>query len=553
MTTRDNRKWAQFRLAVIGSLIFSPLERRSLGRELTRITEQKWVHPISGNVFSLSYSTIERWYYQARSNPDDPLAALNNVRSGAGAPRSLPIQARNYIQGQVRKGRTYPFSEYHRRVVEMTRKHGWGRPPSYNVVRRYCLSLNSTEEDRLKQERHRLKELVAHLRRLLIAQSVVVHLLKNPQVTTDNGYARFHFRGLGVDDKLYVIRRLQDFQRSKGPMVEFCHLTGLAEASVSRWITEHARKGTSGLAPRKRRKFYNKTEAKKNAARIMEVFHSQPHLYGINRTSWTGDALAEAFKKTFHLDISPSTARRYLRHAGYTMRRAKQVLTSPDPQYREKVESLLSILQSLGPDQLFFFIDEMGPIRVKKHGGRSYVKDGRQKKIPQVQPDKGSVIILGALSATTNQMTWLFDKKKDSYGMIDLIEILFNQHFDKETLFISWDAASWHDSCQLLDWIGDLNHYAEKQKQGPKLEVVPLPARSQFLDVIESVFGVMKRTIIDNSNYQSVIEMKEAISLHFVERNAHYEKNPRRAGKKIWEIDFFYDFRKIRSGDYREW
>lgn len=135
-----------------------------------------------------------RWYYQARTNTDDPLAALNNVRSDAEAPRLLPIQARNYIQSQVRKGRTWPFSEYHRRFVGMTRKYGRSRPPSYNLVRRYCLSLNSSEEDRIKQERDRLIELVAHLRRVLIAKSIVVHLLKNPQVTTNNGYPSLHLQ-----------------------------------------------------------------------------------------------------------------------------------------------------------------------------------------------------------------------------------------------------------------------------------------------------------------------------------------------------------------------
>jgi hypothetical protein len=47
--------------------------------------------------------------------------------------------------------------------------------------------------------------------------------------------------------------------------------------------------------------------------------------------------------------------------------------------------------------------------------------------------------------------------------------------------------------------------------------------------------------------------MKTAISKHFVDRNKFFEENPRRAGKKIWEIDFFNDFKNLRSGDYREW
>jgi hypothetical protein len=71
--------------------------------------------------------------------------------------------------------------------------------------------------------------------------------------------------------------------------------------------------------------------------------------------------------------------------------------------------------------------------------------------------------------------------------------------------------------------------------------------------VIEAVFSGMKRAVIHHSDYRSVREMKDAISLHFVERNAYFRENPRRAGKKIWEIDFFTEQENIRSGNYRQW
>jgi len=47
--------------------------------------------------------------------------------------------------------------------------------------------------------------------------------------------------------------------------------------------------------------------------------------------------------------------------------------------------------------------------------------------------------------------------------------------------------------------------------------------------------------------------MKQAISRHLVERNEHFQNNPKRAGKKIWDVDFFHDTNNLRSGDYREW
>ena len=63
----------------------------------------------------------------------------------------------------------------------------------------------------------------------------------------------------------------------------------------------------------------------------------------------------------------------------------------------------------------------------------------------------------------------------------------------------------------------------------------------------------MKRAVIHNSDYQSVDEMKTAISRHFRERNSFFNDNPRRAGKRIWEIDFFDNPDNLRSGMYRQY
>src|SRR5262249_26208091 len=161
---------------------------------------------------------------------------------------------------------------------------------------------------------------------------------------------------------------------------------------------------------------------------------------------------------------------------------------------------------------------------------------------PQIQNSKGSVTLYGALSALTNQVTWFYGTTKDSLGMIDLAEILFNQNHSKSRIYLTWDAASWHGSDALLDWVDTLNgSHPLQRRQGPRLELVPLPSSAQFLNVIEAVFSGMKRAVIHNSDYQSVDEMKAAISTHFLERNNFFINNPKRVGNKIWEIDFFQD------------
>jgi hypothetical protein len=64
--------------------------------------------------------------------------------------------------------------------------------------------------------------------------------------------------------------------------------------------------------------------------------------------------------------------------------------------------------------------------------------------------------------------------------------------------------------------------------------LAPLPASAQFLNVIESVFSGMAKAIIHNSNYSSVAECQMAINRYFVERNAYFQENPKKAGNKIW-------------------
>jgi transposase len=285
---------------------------------------------------------------------------------------------------------------------------------------------------------------------------------------------------------------------------------------------------------------------------LVEILHHKPKVYGINRSNWTQESLAVAFEKLYGQRPSRFTVGRLLREAGLSWKKSRRVLTSPDPNYREKVELLLKTLQSLKVDEDLFFIDELGPLQVKRYGGRSYTTKGASLTHPQNQRSKGSITLYGALSATTNQVTWFYRESKDSAGIITLAEMLLEQYHAKSKIYLTWDAASWHGSDELVQWTANLNASNRASDAGPMIEFVPLPSSAQFLNVIEAVFGGMKRAVIHNSDYQSEEEMKTAISTHFRERNEFFKRNPKRVGKKIWEIDFFQDHNYLPSGNYRE-
>jgi hypothetical protein len=132
----------------------------------------------------------------------------------------------------------------------------------------------------------------------------------------------------------------------------------------------------------------NRTKTK----RILETLHHKPTSFGINRTNWTQPTLLKAYEQSYGEIISRSTLARILRLAGYRWRKARRVLTSPDPSYHEKVELLLNTLHRLSENEMFFFLDEWGPIQVRKRGGKAYRHD--HETIPRHQVSRGSVSLI---------------------------------------------------------------------------------------------------------------------------------------------------------------
>jgi transposase len=307
-------------------------------------------------------------------------------------------------------------------------------------------------------------------------------------------------------------------------------LLGVSPATYRRCLRVFEEGGAAALfAPRinVHRKFDN--EAVKKA--LFGVLHQPPKNFGINRTTWKLADLSRILKEAGQ-PAGEDVIRKIIKMAGFRWRKARIVLTSNDPEFSEKLDRIRSILSELKADEAFFSIDEYGPFAVKAQPGRVLVGPGEQRHVQQWQKSKGCLIITAALELSSNQVTHFYSAKKNTGEMIRLMEALIAQYSNRTRLFLSWDAASWHISKELFERIEA--HNAAVGNSAPIVETAPLPARAQFLNVIESIFSGMARAIIHNSDYQSIEAAKAAVDLYFAERNRHFQQHPRRAGGKIW-------------------
>lgn len=267
---------------------------------------------------------------------------------------------------------------------------------------------------------------------------------------------------------------------------------------------------------------------------ILSILHSPPKEFNYNRTSWTIKLLKQELENHgYH--VGHNNVSLIIRKAGYRFWKAKEVLTSNDPKYKEKLDAITRILSNLKPSERFFSIDEFGPFAVKQRGGRRLVPKGEYPTVPQFQRSKGSLIVTAALELSMNQVTHFYSDHKNSDEMVKMLHILISKYSGCNTIYLSWDDSSWHSSKALFAKVNDVNEEAYRiQSNTPKVKLAPLPSRSQFLNVIESVFSGMAAAIIQNSDYESVAEAKKAIDRYFSERNEYFQRHPRRAGNKIW-------------------
>ena len=303
--------------------------------------------------------------------------------------------------------------------------------------------------------------------------------------------------------------------------------------TVSKWRNEF-RRGGVGAVLQANSPNPKKSDLIEYKEAVFQILHAPPSAYGFNRTSWRMEDIVQVLHDK-GLGLCKDGVLRIIRKAGYQLRRAKKVLTSNDPDYKQKLREITSILHNLKPDEKFFSVDEYGPFAVKTQSGVNRMAPGEFRTVPQYQKSKGSLTLTAALELSENQVTHFYSEHKNTDEMLKLLEVLLVAYAGQASIYFSWDAASWHASKKLFQRVEVINspQYRATHKV-PLVKLAPLPSCAQFLNVIESVFSGMAKAIIHNSDYQSVGACKTAIDRYFAERNQHFKANPKRAGNKIW-------------------
>ena len=145
--------WARFRFSVVGPLLSSPPARGALKTTIRSLAEKTWRHPVTGCDVQFTVVSIERWYYMARRERDDPLRVLRRaVRKDCGKVSLAPALAeRLYLQYRDHPHWSYQL-HYDNLAALAEAEPALGRPRCYSTVRRYMLAHGWLRKPRLRAE-----------------------------------------------------------------------------------------------------------------------------------------------------------------------------------------------------------------------------------------------------------------------------------------------------------------------------------------------------------------------------------------------------------------
>ena len=145
--------WARFRFSVIGALLSAPPARGALKAAIRCLAEKTWTHPTTGRDVRFSAVTIERWYYKARRESDDPVAALRRaVRKDCGTV-SLATALAQRLALQYRDHQDWSYQlHYDNLAASVKAEPALGPLRSYATVRRYMQAHGWVRKPRLRSK-----------------------------------------------------------------------------------------------------------------------------------------------------------------------------------------------------------------------------------------------------------------------------------------------------------------------------------------------------------------------------------------------------------------
>ena len=270
------------------------------------------------------------------------------------------------------------------------------------------------------------------------------------------------------------------------------------------------------------------------AEALRDMLHRSPRDFGKDTSLWTLELAADvAYTQGLTAwRVSGETIRATLARMGVRWRRAKEWITSPDPEYlRKKVRrDRLIRLARQHPEWLLGFEDEVWWSRLARPALCAWQDDDQplrlvEQTVARDDPEPKALACYGLLvrcwedRAPRTEDLWLrfVDGRPVSAVTIDFLTWCAQQAQarGKRAVLLVWDNASWHDSQTVRAWLRQHNRQVKQSGQGVRLLACYLPTKSPWLNPIEPKWLAGKKRVAEPARLLSAQELEHRVCAAF--------------------------------------
>ncbi len=271
------------------------------------------------------------------------------------------------------------------------------------------------------------------------------------------------------------------------------------------------------------------------AGSLKALRHQGPRTFGKPTSLWTLELAADiSFEQGLTSErVTGETIRATLVRLGVRWQRAKDWITSPDPEYgRKKARARRIRLAQTHPEWVLAFEDEGWWSRLAHPALHAWATPDHPLRLVEQSgarddPDPKALACYGLLlrwwdrgpSQDPHEESWLrfVDGRPVSSVTTQFLDWSCAKlaTAGKRALLLVWDNASWHLSKAVRDWIRAHHRRVREIRQGVRIVPCLLPIKSPWLNPIEPKWVHGKRKVVEPNRLLPARELAERVCAVF--------------------------------------
>ncbi|WP_431305983.1 IS630 family transposase [Mesobacillus subterraneus] len=312
---------------------------------------------------------------------------------------------------------------------------------------------------------------------------------------------------------LRMFKRLQAILlHLKGrPYAEIADLLGCTEQTIYNYVRAYKANGLKGLVPGQSpgRPCQLTEEQEKELYQL--IVEKKPADVGFPaEMNWTSFLVRDWIKQTFDIVYTDRGVRKLLTRLGFSYTKPTYTLAKADPQKQAmfKQENLKRLKKMMNDeiDRILFQDESM--IRDYQALAHTWFPIGQQKVIPTYGKHHG-VKLIGTLDYETGEVFVAEEEHYDAQVFLSFLEKVVVKYQDEKIVMILDNAKIHHAKL--------IQPFLEAHKD--HLQLVFLPPYSPELNLIEGLWGWLKKSIIYNVFYKTVEEIRAAVQTFITQIN----------------------------------